>query len=177
MILNSNNAFERYMKEQIKRLVVAYDDKRGIGVRGELPWGRDLPDDLRHFRTLTLGKSVIMGRTTFESVGVLPGRENIVVTTRPLDADVIAASSLRAAYDRAQHELVVIGGASIYEQALSDIDIIHATEVHAEFNNIDTYFPALDHDWQEIDREQHLADDRNKYDFDFVTFQRQSPAE
>ena len=162
------------MKEQLKRLIVAYDDNRGIGVRGDLPWGRELPADLRHFRALTLGRTVIMGRTTFESVGVLPDRENIVVTHRPLEcSDVIAVDNLQAAYERAQYESVVIGGASIYEQALKDVDLIYATEVHADVSDVDTFFPELDGSWQEATREPHIADERNKYDFDFVTFQRQ----
>ena len=157
----------------MKRLVVAYDQNRGIGVNGDLPWGRDLPADLRHFRALTLGRTVIMGRTTFESVGVLPDRENIVVTHRELeDVDAIAVDSLRAAYERAQHEPVVIGGASIYRQALLDVDLVHVTEVHARFPNADTFFPELDETWREIERDVHVADERNKYDFDFVTFKR-----
>lgn len=159
----------------MKRLVVAYDQDRGIGVRGDLPWGRDLPADLRHFRALTLGRTVIMGRTTFESVGVLPDRENIIVTHRPLDnTDAIAVDSLQAAFERAQHDPVVIGGASIYEQALQNIDLIHVTEVHAHFPDVDTFFPELDSSWREIERDAHRADERNKYDFDFVTYRRHS---
>ena len=159
----------------MRRLVVAYDQNRGIGVNGDLPWGRDLPADLRHFRALTLGRTVIMGRTTFESVGILPDRENIVVTHRELDdVDVVAVDSLHAAYTRARYEPVIIGGASIYRQALNDVDLVHVTEVHATFSDADTFFPNLDDSWQEIERDVHLADERNKYDFDFVTFKRTS---
>jgi dihydrofolate reductase len=159
----------------MKRLVVAYDQDHGIGVNGDLPWGRDLPADLRHFRALTLGRTVIMGRTTYESVGALPDRENVVVTHRELDdADVIAVSSLRAAYERAQHEPVVIGGATIYRQALDDVDLVHVTEVHARFNDDDTFFPELDDSWHEIERDTHKADEKNKYDFDFVTYRRRA---
>ena len=100
-----------------KCIVVAYDKNRGIGARGNLPWGRALPADLKHFCALTIGKSIIMGRTTFESIGrALPQRENIVVTHRALDAaDVIAVDSLARAYEIAQHQpCIIIGGASIY---------------------------------------------------------------
>lgn len=162
------------MEEQLKQLIVAYDNNRGIGVRGDLPWGRDLPADLRHFRALTLGRTVIMGRTTFESVGALPDRENIVVTHRPLESnDAVAVDSLHAAYGRARYESVVIGGASIYEQALEDVDLIHITEVHAHFPDVNTFFPELDRGWKEVARESHMADEFNKYDFDFVTLRRQ----
>lgn len=159
----------------MKRLVVAYDQNRGIGMNGDLPWGRDLPADLRHFRALTLGRTVIMGRTTFESVGVLPDRENIVVTHHLLDdADAIAVGSLHAAFSRAQHEPVIIGGASIYRQALDYVDLVHATEVHAAFPDVDTFFPELDDSWHEVERDVRVADDRNKHDFDFVTFKRKA---
>jgi dihydrofolate reductase len=159
----------------MKRLVVAYDQNRGIGVNGDLPWGRDLPTDLRHFRALTLGRTVIMGRITFESVGVLPDRENMIVTHYPLDdTDAVAVSSLQIAFSRAQHEPVIIGGASIYRQALDYVDVVHATEVHADFPDTDTFFPELDDSWHEVERDEHVADERNKYNFDFVTFKRRA---
>ena len=106
----------------MKSIVVAYDRARGIGANNDLLWGRDLPADLRHFKDLTAGGSLIMGRKTFESIGrALPGRENIVVTHRPLDTvDVIAVDSLASAYRLAHGNQFIIGGASIYEQALCD---------------------------------------------------------
>jgi len=105
----------------MKSIVVAYDRARGIGANNDLLWGRDLPADLRHFKDITAGGSLIMGRKTFESIGrALPGRENIVVTHRPLDAvDVIAVDSLASAYRLAHDNQFIIGGAGIYGQALS----------------------------------------------------------
>ena len=158
----------------MKSIVVAYDKARGIGAHNDLLWQRDLPADLRHFKQLTMGGSLIMGRNTFNSIGrALPGRENIVVTHRALDAvDVIAVDSLAAAYAAAHGNQFVIGGASIYEQALPDIDVIYATEVHETFPAADVFFPALDDNWQERSRESHTADETNKYAYDFVTFVR-----
>ena len=146
-----------YHERMEKCIVVAYDKNRGIGARGDLPWGRALPADLKHFRALTIGKSIIMGRTTFESIGrALPQRENIVVTHRALDAaDVIAVDSLARAYEIAQHQPCVIGGASIYEQALADCDV-----------------PPLDNSWHECERQSFPADDANRYAYSFVTYKR-----
>ena len=158
----------------MKSIVVAYDRARGIGANNDLLWGRDLPADLRHFKDLTAGGSLIMGRKTFESIGrALPGRENIVVTHRPLDAvDVIAVDSLASAYRLAHGNQFIIGGASIYEQALSDVDVVYATEVDQVFPEAEVFFPLLGEDWQERSRESFEADDRNKYPYDFVTYVR-----
>lgn len=158
----------------MKSIVVAYDRNRGIGAKNDLLWQRDLPADLAHFKQLTMGGSLIMGRNTFESIGrALPGRENIVVTHRPLDAvDVIAVSGLAAAYEQAHGNQFVIGGAQVYEQALPDVDTIYATEVQATFPQAEVFFPVLDASWREMAREPHTADERNKYDYDFVTYAR-----
>ncbi|QHU91242.1 dihydrofolate reductase [Candidatus Saccharibacteria bacterium oral taxon 955] len=158
----------------MKSIVVAYDRARGIGANNDLLWGRDLPADLQHFKDLTAGGSLIMGRKTFESIGrALPGRENIVVTHRPLDAvDVIAVDSLASAYRLAHGNQFIIGGASIYEQALSDVDVVYATEVDQVFPEAEVFFPSLGEDWQERSRESFEADDRNKYPYDFVTYVR-----
>lgn len=157
-------------------MVVAYDRKRGIGADNDLLWQRDLPADLRHFRKLTIGKSIIMGRKTFESIGSrpLPDRQNIVLSRTPTGVKgVITAGSLEAAYAMAQYPIVVIGGASVYEEALADIDIIYATEVDAEFPQATVFFPEKDmNEWYEVAREHHEKDEKNKYSFDFVEYQR-----
>lgn len=162
--------------EFMKSIVVGYDRNRAIGAGGDLPWGRDLPADLRRVRELTLGKTIVMGRKTFESISrALPGRENIVLTRSPLDvADVIAVSSLAEAYQRASKEdIVIFGGSSVYGQALPDVDVVYATEVDAEFPGADTFFPELDEGWKEIARESHVADERNLYNHDFVTYAKE----
>ena len=158
----------------MKSIVVAYDQARGIGAHNDLLWQRDLPADLRHFKELTMGGSLIMGRNTFDSIGrALPGRENVVVTHRPLDVEnIIAVNSLAAAYTAAHGNQFVIGGASVYEQALPDVDIVYATEVHETFPAAEVFFPPLGDEWTERSREPHAADEKNKYPYDFVTYVR-----
>ena len=160
----------------MKSIVVAYDKQRGIGADNDLLWQRDLPADLAHFKQLTMGGSIIMGRKTYESIGrALPGRENIVVSHHPIDAtDIVVVTSLAAAYTAAHGNIFIIGGGQIYEQALDDVDMVYATEVHDTFPQATVYFPVLDNIWQERAREPHVADDRNKYDYDFVTYARTS---
>jgi len=158
----------------MKHIVVAYDQNRGIGAENDLLWQRDLPADLRHFKDLTIGGTVIMGRKTFESIGrALPGRQNIVVSHGAVEAEgVLAAPSLEAAYAAAKHEVFIIGGGSIYEQSLADADAVYATEVQALFPNAGVFFPPLPSGWVETVREHHEADERNKYAYDFVTYVR-----
>ena len=157
-------------------MVVAYDRSRGIGAENDLLWQRDLPADLKHFRRLTIGKSIIMGRKTFESIGSkpLPDRQNIVLSRTPTGAEkVITAGSLQAAYAMAQYPIVVIGGESVFREALSNVDTIYATEVDADFPQATVFFPEIDmNEWREASREHHKADEKNKYAFDFVEYQR-----
>ena len=156
-------------------MVVAYDRKRGIGANNDLLWQRDLPDDLARFRRLTLGASVIMGRRTFESIGrALPDRENIVIShNRVVTDDIICVDSVEAAFARAtRSDRAVIGGASVYEQALPLIDVIYATEVAEVFAQAEVFFPLLPAGFIEVSREHHVADGRNKYAFDFVEYAR-----
>lgn len=166
----------------MKAIVVAMDKKRGIGAENDLLWQRELPADLAHFKKLTTGKSVIMGRKTFESIGsrALPNRQNIVVSRKgPTGVEgVVTAASLEAAYALAQYDVVVIGGGEIYRQALNDVGMLHVTEVAAEFPAATVFFPAIDPAvWYEASREHHVADERNKYAFDFVTYVRAVPTD
>ncbi len=157
--------------------VVAVAENGVIGNNGELPWGR-LPADLQHFKRLTLGHPVIMGRRTFDSLGrALPKRPNIVVTRQ---ADWTApgcetAASLPAALERAlalNEEVCVIGGGEIYQQALPAADVIYLTEVHHDFEG-DAVFPPLSStEWREESRERHEADEQHAYAFSFVTLRR-----
>lgn len=158
----------------MKNIVVGYDRQRAIGLGGDLPWGRSISSDLKHVKSLTLGKTIIMGRKTFESIGrALPGRENIVVSHHPVSAEgVTNAESLKQAYALATHEIFVFGGASIYEQSLADVDKIYATEVDEEFPGTTVFFPAIGSDWHETSREHHKANEYDAYDFDFVTYER-----
>lgn len=160
----------------MKSIVVAYDKCRGIGADNDLLWMHDLPADLAHFKKLTTGKSIIMGRRTFESIGSrpLPHRQNIVVSHIPTGvAGVITCGSLSAAYDMAQYEVVVIGGAQLYEAALDQMDRLYVTEVDAEFPQATVFFPEFDtNQWQEVSREHHQGDEKNRYAYDFVVYER-----
>jgi dihydrofolate reductase len=156
-------------------LVVAADEEGGIGRGGGLPW--HLPADLKHFRTLTMGKPVIMGRRTWESIGrPLPGRRNIVVSRQPSvqapGCEVVGslAEALQRVDDAA--EVCIIGGAEIYRLALPLADIIHLTRVHARVE-ADTFLPPLNpQEWRLRSREEHAADERHAYPYSFITLDR-----
>ncbi|GAA4353696.1 dihydrofolate reductase [Hymenobacter saemangeumensis] len=157
--------------------VVAVAENGVIGNKGDLPWSK-LPDDLRHFKRLTQGHPVVMGRRTFDSLGkALPNRTNIVITRQ---ADWSApgcetAPSVQAALERARaidEEVCVIGGGEIYREALPAADVIYLTEVHHTFEG-DAFFPELSpSEWREETRERHEADERHAYAFSFVTLRR-----
>jgi dihydrofolate reductase len=160
----------------MKAIVVAMDKKRGIGANGGLLWMRDLPADLAHFKKLTTGNSIIMGRKTFtdDIKKPLPNRENIVVSRTPTAVPgVLTAASLESAYALARYPIFVIGGGQIFEQALPDIDKLYVTEVDAEFSEATVFFPEIDRNtWKETAREHHEADENNAYNYDFVTYER-----
>lgn len=165
-----------------KAIIVAYDTNRAIGRGGDLPWGRSLPADLAHFKRLTRGGDIVMGRKTFESIGSrpLPDRENIVISSRPTGVKgVLTAVNLESALALARYKTFIIGGAQVYSDALNapEIDTIYATEVDATFSDADTFFPELDMTiWQEVSRTHHPADEANAYAFDFVIYQRKPVA-
>lgn len=159
----------------MKSIVVAYDQNRGIGRGGELPWGHDLPADMKHFRQTTTGSAVIMGRKTFESIGhALANRQNIVLSRSALHySGVVVASTVPAAISKANTpDTYIIGGGEIYRQSLPYIDSVIATEVHASFDGIDSTFPELDESWIESSRDDFESDDKNKFNYSFVTYTR-----
>ncbi len=161
-------------------ILVAYDQQNAIGMNNDLPWGRNLPGDLKMFKKLTLGTSVIMGRKTFESLPPkfrpLPDRENIVLSrdsTLEIEG-VICVNSLAAAIRAASKKVFVIGGGQIYHEALPQADHIYATEVKATFPDADTFFPRINHeDWAQFYRVHSSASkDGDEYDYDFVRYDR-----
>ena len=160
-------------------LILAMDEKRGIGKDGRLPWR--LSSDLKRFRELTTGHHMIVGRKTFESIGKpLPGRQMIVVTrnhTFKPDACLVTnsvQSALALAQERGEPEVFVIGGAEIYAQVLDVADRIYLTQVHAEVD-ADTFFPELKHDrWTETQSTFQEADERNQYSFSFKLLERKT---
>lgn len=160
-------------------LIVAMDEKRGIGKAGKLPWR--LSSDLKRFRELTMGHHMIVGRKTFESIGKpLPGRQMIVVTRNASfkpDGCLVAASvqaALVAAQERGETEVFVIGGAEIYTQTLDVADRVYVTQVHAEVD-ADTFFAEMKHDsWTETQSAFQLADEKNQYAFTFKLLERKT---
>lgn len=166
-------------------LIVALAQNHVIGIDNKLPWY--LPNDLKYFKQVTMGKTIIMGRKTYESIGKpLPGRTNIIITRqadyRPPNANdsVRVVASLEAAKELAaslalingQNEALIIGGAEIYTQALPLVDRMYLTEVHADVGG-DAYFPAFDRSqWQAVAREDFSAEGGNPYDYSFVVYER-----
>jgi len=157
--------------------VVAMSDNRVIGRDNQLPW--HLPADLQHFKAITTGHPILMGRKTYESIGKpLPNRTNLILTRDQafIVPGAIVIGSLEAALEEcnklAAPELFVIGGAQIYAQLLPRINRIYLTLVHATIQG-DTYFPALSSDdWEELSREHHEPDAKNAYAYSFILFQR-----
>lgn len=156
-------------------LVVAVAENGVIGNSNRLPW--HLPADLKHFKSVTMGKPMLMGRRTFESIGqALPGRRNLVMTRgRPIDAaGVETVTSLEEALAVTQDatELMVIGGAEIFRICLPSAERIYLTRVHAPIAG-DTRFPAVDwNEWHRVERSVQPADEKNAYALTFLTLER-----
>ena len=160
----------------MKRIIVAYDRNRGIGAANDLLWLRDLPADLKHFKEVTTGSAVIMGKNTYDSIGhPLPNRENIVLSRSAESIDgVKVVASLEEAYEAATTpDIYIIGGGQVYALALPTVDEVYATEVQDVFPAAEIFFPELDSNiWYEASREHHEADEKNKYAFDFIIYKR-----
>ena len=157
-------------------LVVAVAENDVIGRSGGLPW--HLREDLRRFKALTLGRHILMGRRTYESIGkALPGRTNLVLTRsagfQAVDCSVVGSldqARLAAAEDSA---LMVIGGAEVYRQCLPLAARIHLTLVHARVEAGDAFFAGWrGTEWQETFRERHEAGENNDFDYSFITLER-----
>ncbi|WP_299264252.1 type 3 dihydrofolate reductase [uncultured Psychrosphaera sp.] len=159
-------------------LIAAMAKDRVIGKDNDMPW--HLPADLQHFKKVTLGKPVIMGRRTFESIGrPLPGRKNIVIT-RNLDWShdgVEVVSSPESALDLVSDvgEVMIIGGGNIYQQFLPQADTLYLTFIDLQVDG-DTHFPDWLEvaDWQQVSHEQHQPDEKNSLAYEFVTLNKNS---
>ncbi|MGW8228350.1 MAG: type 3 dihydrofolate reductase [Gammaproteobacteria bacterium] len=157
-------------------MIAAMTDERVIGIENRLPW--KLPNDMKWFRQHTLGKPIIMGRKTFESFGSkpLPDRTNIIITRdesyQAKDSVVVHSieEALQAAGDVG--EVMIIGGASFYEQMLPRADRLYLTFVHADVQG-DAWFPEIDFSqWDEVERIENEADEKNSYAHSFVILAR-----
>lgn len=157
-------------------LVAALDRNNAIGRDNAMPW--HLPDDFRHFKALTLGKPILMGRKTAESLGrALPGRLNLVLTRSgrvPFEGMRVVAcidEAKRIATLSDADELCVIGGAEVYALALPLADVLHLTHVDAEVEGADAFFPAFDaSQWRVVSREAHQADAKHAFAFEFLDY-------
>lgn len=161
-------------KKPIVSIVVACADNHVIGINNEMPW--HIPEDFKHFKSVTMGKPCIMGRKTFESILAslgkpLPGRVNIVISRSNFQhSGALTVQNMAEALEQASkidtNEICIVGGGQIYAQALKEnlVDRIHLTRVHQSPEG-DAFFPALGDDWRETAREDHDG-------FSFVTLEK-----
>lgn len=156
-------------------IVVATDRRGLIGRGGDLPWR--LPADLAHFKRVTMGQPVVMGRKTWDSIGrPLPGRRNLVLSRspefRPEGAEVVSGLPALLGAVSDHERVMIIGGAGIYRLFLPLCSVAHLTEVDAVFEG-DTYFPVLDRRvWREVSRERRAPDERNPHPMSFLELRR-----
>ena len=158
-------------------IVVAMDENRLIGKDNKLPW--HLPSDLAYFKKITTGKSILMGRKTFDSIGrPLPNRRNIVITRNPLTkipgCEVLFSIEEALTKTKDEAEVMVIGGASLCEQLLPKVSRLYITKIEGDFNG-DVYFPSFDEsNWREISCESHLQNEINNHTHHFIVLERES---
>ena len=156
-------------------IVVAMDDNRLIGSKNQLPW--HLPADLAYFKKLTTGKSILMGRKTYDSIGrPLPNRRNIVITRNSNisipGCEVVSSIDHALELTKEDPEVMVIGGASLCEQLLPKINRLYITKIDGEFEG-DVFFPKYDDfDWREVSCEAHSKDNSNAYSYKFIVLDR-----
>lgn len=158
-------------------IIAAVADDYAIGYKKKLPW--KISADLKHFKKLTTGHAVLMGKRTFESLpgGPLPERKNIVLTSFLSEAVVegyFEATSVDDALYLCSNvnEIFIIGGSAVYNQFMDIADIMHITWVHGDFK-ADTYFPEIDFSkWKEISREDFPADEKNECPYSFVVYEK-----
>jgi len=154
--------------------VVAASDNDVIGRDNAMPW--HLPADLAYFKRVTMGKPMVMGRKTYESIGrPLPGRRNLVLSRRGFSAPgVESVATIEEARERVAGaaELMVIGGAEVFRLAMPYLEHVHLTRVHARIDG-NVFLPPFEpHEWREVRREDHPADERNAFAMTFIELQR-----
>jgi len=154
--------------------VVAISENHVIGKDNKLLWY--LPNDLKHFKEITTGHAVIMGRKTFDSVGKpLPRRRNIIVTRQAINiegCEVVHSVEAALALCADEQEVFIVGGAEIYKQSMHLTDRIYLTIIHKEFEG-DSFFPELNKaEWQEVYREDHEPDEKNSLPYSFITLEK-----
>lgn len=157
-------------------IIAAVADNGAIGKNNDLIWR--LPNDLKRFKQLTDGHTIVMGRRTFESLpkGALPNRKNVVMTSMPeaIGTSAFVCTSWEEMLDLTEKdpEVFIIGGASVYRDALETANRMYLTRVHGEFD-ADVFFPEIDYnEWEEVFREDRKADEKHPYDYTFIDYIR-----
>ncbi|MHB0754634.1 dihydrofolate reductase [Polaribacter sp. M15] len=158
-------------------IIAAIAKNNALGLNNDLIW--HLPADLKRFKKVTTGHHIIMGRNTFESIGKpLPNRTTIIITRNSnyTQEGCLIANSVEDALDMAKndHQIYIIGGAQIYKYAIENdlVDVLDITLVHQEFE-ADVFFPEIDLNiWEEVKREDFIADEKNKFDYSFVRYKK-----
>ena len=156
-------------------IIVAVSENNVVGKENKLPW--KLSADLKRLKSLTMGHHIIMGRKTWESLGkALPGRTNVIITTDKnfkAEGGVVVHSLKEAlSISSIDNEIFIFGGGKIFKEAMPLVKKIYITRVHSIIDG-DTFFPVLDmNDWKETSREDFKADEKNQYDYSFVTLER-----
>ena len=157
-------------------IVVAMDENRLIGKDNKLPW--HLPADLAYFKKITTGKSIVMGRKTYDSIGrPLPNRRNIVISrnskTLITGCEVLTSIDEVLSTTKDEDEVMIIGGASLCEQLLPQVSRLYITKIEGKFDG-DVYFPEYDEsDWRQVSCESHLPDASNQHPYHFLVLERQ----
>jgi dihydrofolate reductase len=158
-------------------IIVAIDENNAIGKNNQLLC--HLPNDLKYFKSITQGHTIIMGRNTYESLpnGALPNRRNIVLSRNPdykCDrCELVSTLEEAIALSEKEDTVFIIGGAAVYKKAIDIADQLYVTYIHHTFENADTFFPTINtNEWREISRTYNAADEKNKYNHSFVIYQR-----
>ncbi|WP_257352357.1 dihydrofolate reductase [Pseudalkalibacillus decolorationis] len=156
-------------------LLVAVAKNRVMGKDNDLPW--HLPEDLKWFKNVSMGHTIIMGRNTYESIGKpLPGRKNVIITTDKsyIAEGCIVTHSIEEALEQNGEEQIVIGGAQVFKQVLPITDRIYLTQIDEEFEG-DTFFPELDEsEWEVTSKEKGIKNEKNPYDYYFTIYDRKT---
>jgi len=164
-------------RNQSIAIIVALDEQYAIGRDGDLLC--HLPNDLKHFREITTGQTIIMGRRTFESLpkGALPHRTNIVITSGNAvhypGCVVVRSVEEALTHCKEGEKAFIIGGGRLYRSTLHLADQLYLTRIHHSFADADTFFPEIDFsEWELTEKEAHAADEKHRYDYTFLTYQR-----
>jgi dihydrofolate reductase len=160
-------------------IIAAISEDNGIGYQNSLLW--HLPEDLKRFKKLTLGHTVIMGKKTWESLPKkpLPGRINIVITDDPQEVieNSITAYSIEDALNKCgkEDEVFIIGGGSVYRQFMAIADRLYITHIHKKAQ-ADIYFPLISPDtWETVEKEEHMADNNDDIPYTYIVYKRKNP--